>query len=104
MASSPIGPQFGLLVVVIPLPAERGDRANDRAVIFRIATGPLGVYRFWRDLGYAIGPLSAGLIADFSDFAWAIVAIGGLTFLSGGLVAVLVRTDPENAYRKLHPK
>ncbi|WP_292331846.1 MFS transporter, partial [Mesorhizobium sp.] len=29
----------------------------------------LSVYRFWRDLGYAIGALSAGLIADFFGFA-----------------------------------
>ena len=29
----------------------------------------LSVYRFWRDLGYAIGALSAGLIADFFGLA-----------------------------------
>jgi MFS family permease len=51
----------------------------------------LSVYRFWRDLGYAIGALSAGLIADFFGFAWAIASIGALTFLSGALVAVLMR-------------
>ncbi len=27
----------------------------------------LGVYRFWRDLGYGIGALSIGLIADAAD-------------------------------------
>ena len=43
----------------------------------------LSVYRFWRDLGYAIGALVAGLIADAFGFAAAIVAIAGLTFLSG---------------------
>jgi hypothetical protein len=46
------------------------------------------VYRFWRDLGYAIGALSAGLIADRFGFAAAILAIGVLTFLSGAIVAV----------------
>ena len=45
----------------------------------------LGVYRFWRDLGYAIGALSAGLIADRFGFSWAITSIAGLTFLSGAL-------------------
>jgi MFS family permease len=48
----------------------------------------LSVYRFWRDLGYAIGALSAGLIADFFGFAAAIGAIAALTFLSGAVVAV----------------
>jgi MFS family permease len=53
----------------------------------------LSVYRFWRDLGYAIGALSAGLIADRFGFAWAIGAVAGLTFLSGAIVAVLMRDD-----------
>ena len=48
----------------------------------------LSVYRFWRDLGYAIGALSAGLIADRFGFAWAIGSIGGVTFLSGLVVAL----------------
>lgn len=48
----------------------------------------LSVYRFWRDLGYAIGALSAGLIADRFGFVAAIVAVGALTFLSGAIVAV----------------
>ena len=32
----------------------------------------LSVYRFWRDLGYAIGALTAGLLAAFIGFAWTI--------------------------------
>ncbi|GAA3107827.1 MFS transporter [Rhizobium viscosum] len=51
----------------------------------------LSVYRFWRDLGYAVGALSAGLIADLSGFPAAIIAIGALTFLSGTLYLVLAR-------------
>ncbi|WP_439673167.1 Major facilitator superfamily (MFS_1) transporter (plasmid) [Cupriavidus necator] len=50
----------------------------------------LSVYRFWRDLGYAIGALSAGLIADRFGFAAAIYAIGALTFLSGVIVAAMM--------------
>jgi MFS family permease len=50
----------------------------------------LSVYRFWRDLGYAIGALSAGIIADLFGFSWAIGSIAVLTFLSGGVVAVLM--------------
>ncbi len=51
----------------------------------------LSVYRFWRDLGYAIGALSAGIIADLFGAAWAIAAIGVLTFASGAVVAVAMR-------------
>lgn len=50
----------------------------------------LSVYRFWRDLGYAIGALSAGIIADFFGMAWAIAIIGALTFLSGTVVAAVM--------------
>jgi MFS family permease len=51
----------------------------------------LSVYRFWRDLGYAIGALSAGLIADAFGFAAAIHAVGALTLVSGVVVAVAMR-------------
>ncbi|WP_026605580.1 MFS transporter [Methylocapsa acidiphila] len=50
----------------------------------------LSVYRFWRDLGYAIGALSAGVIADLFGAAWAIIAIGALTFASGAVVAAVM--------------
>jgi MFS family permease len=51
----------------------------------------MSVYRFWRDLGYAIGALSGGIIADRFGFSWAIAAIGALTFLSGLIVAVVMQ-------------
>jgi MFS family permease len=50
----------------------------------------LSVYRFWRDLGYAIGALSAGIIADLFGMTWAIGTIAALTFLSGLVVALLM--------------
>ncbi len=46
----------------------------------------LSVYRFWRDMGYAIGALLAGLIADALGFRWSIQVVAALTFLSGVLV------------------
>jgi len=51
----------------------------------------LSVYRFWRDLGYAIGAFSAGLIADSFGLASAINAIASLTFISGAVAGVLMR-------------
>jgi MFS family permease len=46
----------------------------------------LGVYRFWRDLGYAVGALLSGIIADFVGLGAAIHLVAGLTFLSGIIV------------------
>ncbi len=51
----------------------------------------LSVYRFWRDIGYAVGALSAGIIADVAGLSWAIGSVGVLTFLSGAVVAVSMR-------------
>jgi MFS family permease len=36
----------------------------------------LSVYRFWRDLGYAVGALSAGIIADTLGLSIAIGSVG----------------------------
>jgi MFS family permease len=46
----------------------------------------VGVYRLWRDGGYAIGALLAGVLADLSGVPWAIGAIAALTFASGAVV------------------
>ena len=46
----------------------------------------LSVYRFWRDLGYAIGALSAGIVADLFGYTWAITVIAIVTFASGTIV------------------
>jgi MFS family permease len=51
----------------------------------------LSVYRFWRDLGYAVGALSAGIVADVFGLSWAIGSVGALTFLSGAVVALTMR-------------
>ncbi|HZC83026.1 MAG TPA: MFS transporter, partial [Rubrobacter sp.] len=51
----------------------------------------LSVYRFWRDMGYAVGALSAGVVADLFGLSWAIGSVGALTFLSGAIVAVSMR-------------
>lgn len=42
----------------------------------------VGIFRFWRDAGYAIGALLTGLLADAFGLGAALAAIGGLTVLS----------------------
>ena len=51
----------------------------------------VGVYRLWRDSGYAVGALAAGLLADAFGGLTAIAVIGVLTFLSGMIVATIMR-------------
>jgi MFS family permease len=48
----------------------------------------VGVYRLWRDAGYAFGALLAGILADHFGVVWAIVAVGVLTFISGAVVSL----------------
>ena len=47
----------------------------------------VGVYRFWRDLGYALGALFAGISADVLGLAGAMWIVAFMTFLSGLVVA-----------------
>jgi MFS family permease len=51
----------------------------------------LGVYRFWRDLGYAIGALLSGLVADLVGLGAAIHLVAVLTLASGLVVVWAVR-------------
>lgn len=44
--------------------------------------GSLGVFRFWRDLGYAIGALLTGFITDVFGIREAVLSIGILTLFS----------------------
>jgi MFS family permease len=50
----------------------------------------VGVYRLWRDGGYAVGALAAGLLADAFNIPTAIAAIAALTAFSGVIVAAVM--------------
>jgi rhodanese-related sulfurtransferase len=51
-------------------------------------TSAVGVYRLWRDLGYAVGAVLAGLTADALGLSSAMWMVAAVTFGSGLLVAV----------------
>jgi MFS family permease len=53
----------------------------------------VGVYRFWRDMGYVAGGLLAGLAADAIGYGGAIAIVAGLTAASGAWVAFDLRPD-----------
>ncbi len=48
----------------------------------------VGVYRLWRDAGFAIGAVVAGVVADLLGLAGAVWVVGAITALSGVVVAV----------------
>lgn len=55
----------------------------------------VGVYRLWRDLGYALGALIAGLVADLFGLSEAALVVAALTFLSGLIVSFrMAETHP----------
>ena len=55
----------------------------------------VGVYRLWRDGGFAIGALLAGILADLISISAAIYAVAALTGLSGLVVAArMYETHP----------
>jgi MFS family permease len=60
----------------------------------------MGAYRFWRDLGYALGALISGVIADLFGMRAAIQVVAVLTLLSGIHVAFRMRETHVSAIRK----
>ena len=58
------------------------------------------VCRLWRDLGFAVGGILVGMLADWFNMSVAIAVIAGLTFFSGLVVAGLMQETlpaPPNA-------
>ena len=51
----------------------------------------VGVYRLWRDLGYAIGAVIAGITADALGLSSAMWLVAAITFGSGAIVALRMR-------------
>jgi MFS family permease len=74
---------FGTAMVYPTLLAVVGDVAHPA---WRASA--VGVYRLWRDLGYAVGALLAGMTADVFGLAAAMWVVVGLTGVSGVVSAV----------------
>jgi len=68
----------------------------------------IGIFRLWRDLGYAIGAILTGLIADSFGLVAPILAIGLLTVVSSLIVRFRMSCARESAERlpgsSLQPK
>jgi MFS family permease len=74
---------LGTALVYPSLLAAIGDRAQPG---WRASA--VGVYRLWRDLGYAVGAVLAGFLADVFSVSVAIAVVGLLTLASGVIVAI----------------
>jgi len=60
-----------------------------------VARAPvIGVYRFWRDMGYVVGGLLVGVTADALDYSAAIALVAALTAASGLWVAFDLPATP----------
>jgi MFS family permease len=64
----------------------------------------VGVYRLWRDGGFAVGALLAGVIADLAGLAAAIWAVAALTALSGLVVAIRMYETHQRPRRPALPQ
>ena len=72
----------GTALVYPTLLAAVGDQAHPA---WRATS--LGVYRFWRDAGFAVGAIVTGIVADLTNPRGAIWLVAGITALSGVVVA-----------------
>jgi MFS family permease len=92
-AGAAVGLGVGTALVYPTLLAAIGDIA---APVWRASA--VGVYRLWRDSGYAIGALVAGISADVIGLRGAIVIVAALTAASGLLTATLL-TETHSTHR-----
>ena len=77
---------IGTAMVYPTLLAAIGDAVHPSA-----RASAVGVYRLWRDLGYAAGALLSGVVADFFGVAAAVWLVAALTFASGAIAAARMR-------------
>jgi MFS family permease len=79
----------GTALVYPTLLAAVGDVAHPR---WRATA--VGVYRLWRDAGYVVGALLAGVVADAYDLRAAVWVVAALSLVSGAVVAARMQSGP----------
>ncbi len=62
----------------------------------------IGIFRLWRDLGYAIGAILTGIIADLISINASVLFIGFLTFLSSMIIYFRMRCGEGTSVKILH--
>lgn len=61
----------------------------------------IGIFRLWRDMGYAIGAILTGIIADLISINASIIFIGILTFISSVIIYYRMKCSDGNAVKIL---
>ncbi len=84
-AASAVVLGVGTAAVYPTLIAQVGDLVGPQT-----RASAIGRYRLWRDLGYAVGALVAGLLTDLLNFRATIVIIAALLVVSSSIVRVLL--------------
>jgi MFS family permease len=80
---------FGMAMLYPTLGAAVADYSQPKQ-----RAGILGIYRFWRDFGYAVGALLMGILAFYTDSVeWPFYFVGTMMFLSGLWVHMALRTQ-----------
>lgn len=62
----------------------------------------IGIFRLWRDLGYAVGALLTGILSDSLGINWAVGSIGFLTILSSIIILIRMQSNKPIAMKKNH--
>jgi MFS family permease len=87
---------FGMAMLYPTLGAAVADVSEPR-----VRASVLGIYRFWRDFGYAAGAFLMGLLAFYSEsLIWPFYFVGGMMFLSGLWVWVALSPKAMEAGKK----
>jgi MFS family permease len=61
----------------------------------------VGIFRLWRDMGYAIGAILTGIIADFFGIPASILIIGLLTIMSALIIQIRMNCGGTNSVKVL---
>jgi MFS family permease len=61
----------------------------------------VGIFRLWRDMGYAIGAILTGIIADFFGIPASILIIGLLTIMSALIIQIRMKCGGTNSVKVL---
>ena len=93
----------------IGLAVDVTDRPGLEAAVADVAEpswrgSALGVYRMWRDMGFAVGAIVVGVVADRAGMTAAIVGVGAITAVSGIVVALRMRETRPTIWSPASPR
>lgn len=61
----------------------------------------IGIFRLWRDLGYAVGAILTGVISDLISIEAAVAMVGAITFFSSAVIYLRMKCGEGSSVRLL---